>query len=139
MSNIDKYQIKLRQEIGTRASFMNTTKWKALFSILKGINPPYRIKAKLLLDDTIRKMTVPDAEDFIQEKYLEAYWSVFELKEIEWLLIPAEIISERKNRKESLVPKITIQNLEVLQKALQTGKQFEYEVSSEGLKIYGYR
>jgi len=139
MSNIEKYQIKLQKEIDRKASFMNMAKWKALFSILKDVNPQYVVKVKLLLDDCIRKMATPDTKSFINEKYIEEYSGVFQLKEIEWLLIPAKIISERKNREESLTPKIMIQNLDVLQHVLQTGKQFEYEVSEAGLKVYGYR
>ncbi|WP_103070118.1 DUF6678 family protein [Aquimarina sediminis] len=139
MSKVEKHQRQLRQEIDNRASFMNATKWKALFSVLKNVNPSYLLKIKLLLEDEIREVTIPNSEDFISEKYLEEYWGVFELKEIEWILIPSKITLERKNREELLVPKVTHQNIEVIEKELQSGKQFEYENSDLGLKIYGYR
>ncbi|WP_298545001.1 DUF6678 family protein [uncultured Aquimarina sp.] len=139
MSRVDKYQLKLQQEIDSRASFMSDTKWKALFSLLKDVNPQYVTKVKLLLDDTIREFTIPDEESFLNEKYIEEYWGVFELKEIEWILIPSEIISERKNREELLTSKVKTQNIELIETALQTGKQFEYELSKSGLKVYGYK
>lgn len=139
MTKPEQYPLKLQQEIDSRASFMNTTKWKALFSILKQTNPPCIVKVKLLLDDKIRELTLPDTADFIHKKYLEECWGVFELKEIEWILIPSEISSERKNREESLAPKIKTQNIEFIEQVLQTGKQFEYEIVESGLKIYGYK
>jgi len=139
MSKAEKYRIKLQQEIDSCASFMNATKWKALFSMLKDINPSLVSQVKLLLDDTIREFTIPNTNDFINEKYIEEYWGVFELKEIEWVLIPFEIISERKNREEQLAPKVKFQNIELLVEKLKTGKKFEYELSELGLKIYGYK
>ncbi|MFC5048389.1 DUF6678 family protein [Aquimarina hainanensis] len=139
MSNVEKYQIRLQQEIGNRASFMNATKWKALFLILKETDPSYILKVKLLLENEIRETTIPNSKNFINKKYLEEYWGVFELKEIEWILVPSKVTLERKNREELLVPKVMHQNIEVIEKALQRGKQFEYETSDLGLKIYGYR
>ncbi|WP_378174059.1 DUF6678 family protein [Aquimarina sp. SS2-1] len=136
---MEKYQIKLQQAIQDKASFMNSTKWIALFTIIKDLNPGYIAKVKLLLDKEAREFTIPNEESFLNEKYIEEYWGVFELKEIEWILIPSEVISERKNRKELLAPKVKTQNIELIETALQTGKQFEYELSKSGLKIYGYK
>lgn len=139
MSKPDKYQIQLQQEIDCKASFMNATKWMYLFSMLKKKNPPYMVSVKLLLEDEIRELSVPDTTDFIHKKYLEAYWGVFELKEIEWILIPSEIRYERKNREEALAPKVKFQNMGMLEQALLAGKQYEYERSAVGLKVYGYK
>jgi len=139
MSQEEKYQVKLQQEIERSASFMNTTKWKTLFSILKNVNFCGVMKVKLLLDEKIRTFTRPDLNTNVSEKYIEQYWGVFELKEIEWVFIPSEINIERKNRTELLTSKTKLQNIEPLVEALQKGKQFEYETSEEGLKIYGYR
>ncbi|WP_299435599.1 DUF6678 family protein [uncultured Aquimarina sp.] len=139
MSRADKYQLKLQQEIDSRASFMNTTKWNLLFSIIKGLDAPYITQVKLLLDDKVRELSISNLEHLINQKYIEEYWGVFELKEIEWILIPSEIIVERKHREEFLAPKIKTQNIELIERTLQTGKQFEYELSELGLKIYGYK
>ncbi|WP_299242907.1 DUF6678 family protein [uncultured Aquimarina sp.] len=139
MSRTDKYQLKLQQEIDSRASFMNAAKWKALFSLLKDVNSSLSAKVKLLLDDKVRELSISNLEHLINQKYIEEYWGVFELKEIEWMLIPFEIISERKNREELLTSKVKTQNIELIEKALQTGKQFEYELSKSGLKVYGYK
>ncbi|MFD2562896.1 DUF6678 family protein [Aquimarina rubra] len=139
MNSTEKHQIKQQQAIQDKASFMNSTKWKALFTIIKSLNLGYIAKVKLLLDKEAREFTIPNEESFSNEKYIEEYWGVFELQEIEWILIPSEVISERKNRKELLAPKVKTQNIELIETALQTGKQFEYELSKSGLKIYGYR
>ncbi|WP_281979970.1 hypothetical protein [Tenacibaculum mesophilum] len=61
------------------------------------------------------------------------------VKEIEWLFIPSIIQTERKNRDERLTPKTHTQNTKLIAKTLQVGTQFEYEESSEGIKIYGYK
>jgi len=139
MSRADKYQLKLQQEIDSRASFMSTTKWNLLFSIIKGLDAPYSTQVKLLLDDKVRELSISNLEHLINQKYIEEYWGVFELKEIEWILIPFEIISERKNREELLTSKVKTQKIELIEIALQTGKQFEYELSKSGLKVYGYK
>lgn len=124
MSKAEKYQQKLEKELAHKASFMNTTKWKALFAILKGINFQFESKVKLLLDAEIRTLSIPNPNNLIKEKYIEEYWGVFELKEIEWILISL---------------KTEFQNIEELQQKLQEGKQFEYETSEAELKIYGYK
>ncbi len=139
MSREEKYQIRLQQEIDNRASFMNATKWKILFSTIKDLNSSYVAKVKLLLDENVREITLPIPQHHSNSKYIEEYWGVFELKEIEWMLIPSKIIFERKNREEFLTPKTKTQNIELIEKALQQGKQFEYERSELGLKIYGYK
>ena len=139
MSKPNTYQLKLQQEIIKKASFMSTTKWETLFSIVKEINPKCVANIKLLLADNTKEITIPSIEDIINKKYIEEYWGVFELKEIEWLFIPSEIKIERKNRDEPLIPKIQTQNTKQIAKTLQKGTQFEYEQSMEGIKIYGYK
>lgn len=124
MSKAEKYQQKLEIEIARKASFMNSTKWKALFAILKGINFQFESKVKLLLDTKIRRFSIPNPNNLIKEKYIEEYWGVFELKEIEWILISL---------------KTEFHNIEELQQKLQEEKQFEYETSEAELKIYGYK
>ncbi|MGY3791250.1 DUF6678 family protein [uncultured Aquimarina sp.] len=120
----EKHQQKLEREIALKASFMNTTKWKALFAILKGINFQFECTVKLLLDAKIRTFSIPNSNNLIKEKYIEEYWGVFELREIEWILISL---------------KTEFQNIEELEQKLQEGKLFEYETSKAELKIYGYK
>jgi len=139
MSKPNTHQLKLQEEIIKKASLMNTTKWQMLFSIVKEINPKYIVNIKLLLEDNAREITIPSEEDIINKKYIEEYWGVFELKEIEWLFIPSRIQTKRKNRDELLTPKTHTQNTKLIAKTLQTGTQFEYEQSIEGIKIYGYK
>ncbi|MBW1294162.1 DUF6678 family protein [Aquimarina litoralis] len=124
ISKAEKHQQKLEIEIARKASFMNTTKWKALFSILTDLNLPFESTIKLLLDAKTRAFSIPNSNNLINEKYIEEYWGVFELKEIEWILISL---------------KNDFQKLEQLEQMLQEGKQFEYETSEAGLKIYGYK
>ncbi|GAA0718338.1 hypothetical protein GCM10009430_16310 [Aquimarina litoralis] len=120
----EKHQQRLGREIALKASFMNATKWKALFAILKGIHFQFECKVKLLLDAKIRTFSIPNPNNLIKEKYIEEYWGVFELREIEWILISL---------------KTEFQNIEELEQKLQEGKLFEYETSKAELKIYGYK
>ncbi len=139
MIEFEKYQNKLQKEISNKSSFMNSTKWKYLFSIMRSDDFTYCAKVKLLLDEEIRDFHIPDTSDFINEKYLEEVWGVFELKEIEWILIPNQISYERKNRTEILTPKVEVQDIKKLERQLKTGKKIEFEVNEEGLIIYGYK
>ena len=139
MIEFEKYQKKLQKEISNKSSFMNSTKWKYLFSIMRSDDFAYCAKVKLLLDEKIRDFHIPDTSDFINEKYLEEVWGVFELKEIEWILIPNQISCERKNRTELLIPKVEVQDIKKLERQLKTGKKIDFEVNEEGLIIYGYK
>ncbi|AZJ33497.1 hypothetical protein SAMN05444344_0705 [Tenacibaculum mesophilum] len=105
MSTPNTYQLKLQEEIIKKVSFMNTTKWQKLFSIVKEIDPKCIVNIKLLLDDNAKEMVIPNIEDIINKKFIEAYWGIFDLKEIEWLFIPSIIQTEQKNREERLTPK----------------------------------
>lgn len=93
----------------------------------------------MLLDEEIRDFTIPNSEYFNDKNYIEAYWGVYQLKEIEWVSIPIEVVIERNNREESLTPKVRVQDIESLEHALTEGKNFEYERTSSGMKIYGYK
>lgn len=63
----------------------------------------------------------------------------FKFKEIEWILIPEKYEIELWNRNEKLTPEIIIQPLDKLEKIINFLGQFEYEITIDGLKIYGYK
>ena len=67
MSKAEKYQRKLEKELAHKASFMNTSKWKALFLILKNTPIPLECSVKLLLDTTTRPFSIPNANNLINE------------------------------------------------------------------------
>lgn len=94
MEESKKQQDKLQKAILEKTSYMSTSKWMYLFSLIRSLDAPYTAKVKLLLDDKTRSFSIPMPNDFINKKYLEMSWGVFELKEIEWLLIPAQRIEE---------------------------------------------
>jgi len=134
-----KFEQQLQKVIDSKSSFMSNAKWKFLFSSIQQLPVGYLTKIKLLLEDEERSFSIPLKDDYINENYLEAYWGVFKLKEIEWLFIPNEIRYQRNNRAEQLAPRIEKQDSTHLLSIFQEDKQFEYEVTKEGITIYGYK
>ncbi len=138
----DKYDEYLQQEIFKRVSFMSNTKWKYLFAKLIEFEDKhdltYKKQVKYLLHDKLRPFLVP--VHFYAESHFEEYCGSAELKEIEYIVIPNEIVHERTNRDEILEPKIEKQEIEKMIAFLQTqGKQIEYDVTDDGVYIYGYK
>ncbi len=135
-----KYIAKLEREISTKTSFMSTSKWISLFSLINNLEHTYISKAKLLLTKEEKNFNIYNTlHSIINKQPLEEYWGTFELREIEWVFIPLKITHTRKNREEILSPKIVIQSIQLLEKEFLTGKKYEYEILEEGIKIYGYR
>lgn len=138
---LDNYSIninRLEKEISERTSFMNNTKWFKLFTEIE--NEKIKIHSayiKFLLKD--RKYTFHfggfDETGFGDVSEL----GPFKFKEIEWILIPEKYEIERWNRNEKLASEIIFQPLEKLEQIINALGQFEYEVTEEGLKIYGYK
>lgn len=140
MDERKRHKDKLGQAAFDKTSFMSTAKWMHLFTILRATEVPCIAEVKLLLDDKLRSFSVPNESDFINDKYLEEYWGVFKLKEIEWISIPAVVYWERKNRDETLSPKIKYQDLQGLKELLDSSsKKMEYNISEKELIIFGYR
>ncbi len=135
-----KYVAKLEKEISTKTSFMSTSKWTSLFSLINNLEYTYISKVKFLLVKEEKKFNIYNTlHSIINKQSLEEYWGTFELREIEWIFIPLKITYTRKNREEILSSKIRIQPIQLLEKEFLTGKKYKYEILEEGLKIYGYR
>jgi len=103
--NAMRHETRIQKAIADKCSYMSTSKWKHLFSLAKELDATYVTNVKLLLEDKMRTFHLPNEDDFINEKYLEEYWGVVELKEIEWLFIPSEVSYKRTNRTELLAPR----------------------------------
>lgn len=138
---LDQYSIhlkKLEKEILGRTSFMNNTKWFKLFSEIE--NEQYKIKSayiKFLLVDRQYKFRFGGFNETGFGDVGEL--GPFQFKEIEWILIPEKYETERCNRNEKLTAEITIQPLAELEKTINSLGQFEYDITKDGLKIYGYK
>jgi len=137
----DNYSItinKLEKEILKRTSYMNNAKWFKLFSAIENekitIHSAY---IKFLLTDRTYKFHFGgfDKTGFGDVSEL----GPFEFKKIEWLLIPEKYEIERWNRNEKLTSEVITQSLDELEKILNLLGQFEYNITDDGLKIYGYK
>ena len=139
MNKSSNYEERLSAAMMRKNSFMSSTKWLYVFSVIRNQPISYHAKVKLLLDDQERAFHIPEPKDFINDQYLEESWGVFEMREIEWISIPAQIVYERMNRTEALTPRVEKQDLTCLQNLLEAVKKVAYELTETALVIYGYR
>lgn len=138
---LDYYSIyvkKIEMEILERTSFMNNTKWFKLFTEIE--NEKIKIQSayiKFLLTDRKYKFHFGGFNETGFNDGSEL--GPFKFKEIEWILIPEKYEMERWNRNEKLTTKIIFQSLDKLEKKINSLGQFEYDITTDGLKIYGYK
>jgi len=138
LDNYSIYLKKLEKEILGRTSFMNNTKWFKLFSEIE--SEQIKIQSayiKFLLTDRKYKFHFSgfDETGFGDVSAL----GPFKFKEIEWISIPKKYEIERWNRNEKLASEIIYQPLDKIEKAINSLGQFEYDVTEDELKIYGYK
>lgn len=138
---LDEYSIhlkKLEKEISERTSFMSNTKWFKLFT---GIDDKdIKIQSayiKFLLTDIKFKLHFGGFNETGFGDVSEL--GPFKFKEIEWILIPGKYEVERWNRKEKLASEIFLQPLDEIEKMMNLFGQFEYDITEDELKIYGYK
>lgn len=138
---LDEYSIylkKLEKEISERTSFMSNTKWFKLFTGIDGkkikIQSAY---IKFLLTDRKFKFHFGGFDETGFGDVSEL--GPFKFKEIEWILIPGKYEVERWNRKEKLASEIFFQPLDEIEKMMHSFGQFEYDITEDELKIYGYK
>lgn len=138
---LDEYSIhlkKLEKEISERTSFMSNTKWFELFTGIEGkkikIQSAY---IKFLLTDIKFKFHFGGFDETGFGDVSEL--GPFKFKEIEWILIPGKYEVERWNRKEKLASEIFFQPLDEIEKMMNSFGQFEYDITEDELKIYGYK
>lgn len=138
---LDEYSIylkKLEKEISERSSFMSDTKW---FKFFKGIEDK-----KIKIQSAYIKFLLTDREfkfhfgGFDETGFGDvSELGPFKFKEIEWILIPEKYEVERWNRKEKLASEIILQPLDQIEKMMHSFGQFEYDITEDELKIYGYK
>ena len=129
---------RLEKEILTRNSFMNNTKWFKLFTEIE--NEKIKIHSahiKFLLTNRTYKFHFGGFNETGFGDVSEL--GPFKFNEIEWILIPVKHETERRNRNEKLASEIIFQPLEKLVQIMDALGQFEYDITGEGLKIYGYK
>lgn len=137
----DNYSItknKLEKEILKRTSYMNNAKWFKFFSAIE--------KEKIIIHSAYIKFLLTDRTYTFHFGGFDktGFGDVSELgpftfKEIEWITIPAKHEIERWNRNEKLTSEVIAQPIDQLEKILNLLGQFEYDITEDGLKIYGYK
>jgi hypothetical protein len=138
LNNYSIYINRLEKEILNRNSFMSNTKWFKLFTEIESENIKiHSAYIKFLLTDRTYKFHFGgfDETGFGDVSELGA----FKFNEIEWILIPVKHETERWNRNEKLASEIIFQPLEKLEQIMNALGQFEYDITDEELKIYGYK
>lgn len=117
---------------------MNNTKWFKLFTEIE--NKKIKIQSayiKFLLTDRKHKFHFGGFDETGFGDVSEL--GPFTFKEIEWLFIPEKHETERWNRNEKLTSEIIHQPIDKLEKIINFLGQLEYDITEEGLKIYGYK
>tara|TARA_R110000764_G_scaffold69859_1_gene144465 strand:+ start:4846 stop:5280 length:435 start_codon:yes stop_codon:yes gene_type:complete len=120
-------------------SCMSNSKWRKLFSgIHEGaLDFDFSIW-KLVNDNAPIKGFLPDIKQLGENHVGDcgALNGPFEFKLIEWLLIPKE---HGYYQYEKAPIKYHKQDIEMVERKINETGNFEYDVTSEGIKIYGYK
>lgn len=140
---LDNYSIyikKLEKEILGRTSFMSNAKWFKLFTRIEEEEEEIKIYSayiKFLLIDRRYKFNFGGFDETGFGDVSEL--GPFEFKKIEWISVPRKYEKERRNRTEKLASEIIYQPLEKIEKVINSLGQFEYDITEDELKIYGYK
>lgn len=118
---------------------MSNTKWRKLFSVVHDANLAFtHCVWKLVTRPEPTPGHVPDLNQ-LGDTYVGdcgALNGPFAFKEIEWILIPS---SHAFRRYESAPLEHKTQDLGPILKQIESLGYFEYEITNEGLKVYGYK
>lgn len=120
-------------------SFMSNAKWRKLFSVINDRNIPLPSCVwKLVTDKDPQKGFIPDIEQ-LGDSYVGdcgALNGPFSFNTIEWLFLPSKV-GHRHYEKAPV--KYSYQNIEAIKNLIDSVGYFEYEITDEGIKIYGYK
>ena len=120
-------------------SFMSNSKWRKLFSIVNESNVSFtHCHWKLITESSSKKGHLPDFNSLGNDHVGDcgALNGPFLFKSIEWVSVPMKF-SYKPYKGAPTSHKL--QSIEHLVEQLDAIGKFEYEKSSEGLKIYGYK
>ncbi len=118
---------------------MSNAKWRKFFQVVNKDSLELNMCTwKLINEDNSLPGHLPDyhslGDDYVGD--CGALNGRFEFKFIEWLLIPTK---HGYQPYEKTPVEYTYQNLDKLIERLDTIGLFEYEITEEGLKIYGFK
>ena len=120
-------------------SYMSNAKWRKLFSVVHERNLAFsHCVWKLVTESEPTPGHVPDIDE-LGDTYVGdcgALNGPFEFREIEWILIPR---SHAFRRYENAPLEHKTQQFDSIVSQIESLGQFEYELTDEGLKVYGYR
>jgi hypothetical protein len=119
------------------ASFMSNSKWRRAFAALSSAELGLvQLAWKFVGREHAVRGAVPDAESLGETYVRDVGFSVFPYKEIEWIEVPSLSVPWGY---ESLPLTHRPQNTIGAKKALEVVGHFEMTLSSEFLRVYGYR
>ena len=118
---------------------MSNTKWRKLFAVINdGSIPLSACIWKLVEDKEPKNGFIPDIEQ-LGEDYVGdcgALNGPFSFKEIEWLFLPSKVGHQPYDKAPI---KYEYQDISKIKELIDSAGQFEYEVTDEGVKIFGYK
>jgi hypothetical protein len=118
---------------------MSNSKWKKLFSVINEKNLKLTTCVWKLIDENMPTPgRVPDlkmlGEDYVGD--CGALNAPFEYNRIEWLLIPSKF-SFRPYEHAPI--QYNFQDIGQIKEQIDNIGKYEYEISEEGIKIFGYK
>ena len=120
-------------------SLMSDSKWRRLFSVVHDGSIPLSVCYwKLVESKEVKEGSVPNLE-LLGDSFVGdcgALNGPFSFREIEWILLPARF-GYRPYEKAPL--RYSYQDVSIIAAMIDAQGKFEYEMSDEGLKIYGYK
>ncbi|MCW8887324.1 MAG: hypothetical protein OQK12_19035 [Motiliproteus sp.] len=118
---------------------MSNSKWRKLFTAINVDSVPInQCSWKLVTEDKSLDGHLPNAR-YLSEDHVGdcgALSGPFLFQEIEWVLLPRVVSFQRY---EHAPIEHLNQNIEALKTLIDETGNFEYEISIDGLKIYGYK
>jgi uncharacterized protein DUF6678 len=121
------------------ASFMSNAKWRKLFSVINSKTLELNCCTWKFVDETEPVSGwLPDYHQ-LGESYVGdcgALNGPFEFRAIEWISIPAK---HGYRQYENAPMSYTNQSLNEVKKKIDSVGSYEYEITEEDIKIYGYK
>ncbi len=144
--NTNKYEQRLEKKIDSfSARLMSDAKWTKVFKTLSQHSDLIKkCFIKDIWDDVLREIHIPSLEGYAEtfhdsgiKDVMTGGPSVF--KQIEWVEFPSNWVVRRQMRNEELESHKYSQDIFTIKECLLTVGQFEIEMETDKLILYGYK
>jgi len=124
----------------SKVSCMNNSKWSKLFKAVadSGISISGE-RVKTLGEQNTYSFSLHTGMDSAKGYTDDGRYPPVALKDIEWIFVPDICEKKRLNRDELLSSRYISNDIYSLRQLIDSLGIYEYELSEEGLTIYGYR